>query len=128
MSLMVVRQRKPKERVHTVIVDDECVCYGSSPFESEYQEEDEFANFEELAIYDYKGVLGLQGIARCQPRPNSAEDAEVQLSETDIKLEPMGKSMQEFEETKEVDAQLDMGEATVMEAKQATETDMSARN
>ena len=57
---MCLKLEKPIQKVHTVIVDDECGCYGSSSVKSEDQEEEKLGDFEEFAVHEYNMVLGLQ--------------------------------------------------------------------
>ena len=89
-------------------------------------------------------MLGLQGIARCQPAPHSAEEAGVRLSANDIKLkfatesqgdeatagtpqaihgdvQPLGNFVCETEEASELQAQMDRGDAGVTHAHAALE-------
>ncbi|MEM7594357.1 MAG: hypothetical protein AAF383_23085, partial [Cyanobacteria bacterium P01_A01_bin.83] len=123
---MSMKLKTPEERVHTVIVDDECEFYASSPFESQDQEEAKFDDFREFAVHDYTKLLGLQRIARCPPAQHSAEKAGGRMSANDIKLELVGKSMEDFKETKGVVAQLDTGEATAVETAEVGKDELSA--
>ena len=58
MRLYCVKHGKPNDWVHTVIVDDGCEDYKSSPYESRNLEEDDLEHFGEHAFNKYKEVLG----------------------------------------------------------------------